>query len=46
MKISFDVTLCFIVFQSLIKKMGEEKLQELINYALGYLANLKLPAKR
>ncbi|XP_033629912.1 phosphomannomutase 2-like [Asterias rubens] len=35
-----------IAIMSLIKKMGEEKLQELINYALGYLANLKLPAKR
>lgn len=32
--------------QSLSKAIGEEQLQEFINYALGYLSKVKLPRKR
>jgi len=32
--------------QSLSKVIGEDQLQEFINYALGYLSKLKLPLKR
>ncbi|XP_022089424.1 probable phosphomannomutase isoform X2 [Acanthaster planci] len=32
--------------QNLVAFMGDEKLQSLINFALGYLSNLTLPCKR
>ncbi|CAI5449315.1 unnamed protein product [Caenorhabditis angaria] len=32
--------------QSIQKKIGDEKLQDLINFALGYMANIRLPVKR
>ncbi|VWU51748.1 phosphomannomutase, putative [Hepatocystis sp. ex Piliocolobus tephrosceles] len=32
--------------ESIIKFLGEEKLQELINYCLVYISNLKIPKKR
>jgi len=32
--------------QSILKKIGEQNLQNLINFALGYMAKLQLPAKR
>ncbi|XP_038066927.1 phosphomannomutase-like [Patiria miniata] len=35
-----------IGLMNLVEHMGEEKLQALINFALGYFASLKLPAKR
>ena len=34
------------MFQSIQQHMGEEKLQTFINFALGYMSQLKLPIKR
>ena len=32
--------------QSIVKHVGEDRLQEIINYSLGYMSKLKLPVKR
>ncbi|CAH1794777.1 unnamed protein product [Owenia fusiformis] len=35
-----------LAIENIHKAMGEEKLQSFINYALGYMSKIKLPAKR
>ena len=42
----FIIYVHVISFQNLLKHMGEEILQKVINYCLDYMSKLQLPAKR
>jgi phosphomannomutase len=42
----WDLQLYRLVVQSLKDHLGEEKLQEIINFCLHYIADLKIPKKR